>query len=539
MKRWLPLLLIFVSATAFAADPSAQLGLGSKLMDRFAEILSGFEAVLRSAALSLFIVLLLIENSVWGIKQIVNESLEAGSLALKLGWNFIVWGFFAWLIKDSHDIMSSIIATFFKLGQDATGLGPLDVSGMLSLGVNTALAIPAAADLNAFSFLDKPLIVLTAIIAEIMMLAAFFVTAAQLVMAQVEAMIVIAAAPILLAFGALSFTRDIATKVLSHALGTGVKILTIYIIAGVMAKIGPDFAAILKANGAQIFSSPAQLLEVIAVSGLMVILAFFVPSIASAMLSGSASLSGGAAIGGAMGAAAAGAAVGAAGIGALASTGGKAVGAATDIAAGATGIAKALGAGYSSGTDLGLGKLGAAAHSVGEVSKHGLGLMSSGVSGAATNAKSAFAEKVDASTGGKIASSIEATRGGSMSPASGSGAAPSAPATAASGSQASASGSATAPVSSASTPTTSSSSGSAGASAPNYVPPPADMGNASGASISGSGAGVEPPRSTLGKIADAASGALNATHSTLNRGQEHVIDDRAQVGAHIDTKVSH
>lgn len=429
MKRWLPLLLIFVSATAFAADPNMALGLNTKLMGRFAEVLSEFETVIRSAGLKLFVVLLLIENSVWAIKQVVNDSLDMGGLALKLAWNFIVWGFFGLLIKDSHHIMSSIIDTFFKLGQDATGLGGLDATRLLATGIDTTLAMFANADVGVFSVFDKPLILLTALIAVVLLLAAFVVAAAQLVMAQVEAMIVIAAAPILLAFGALSYTRDIATKVLSHALGTGVKILTIYIIAGVMAKIGPDFAAILKANGAQIFSSPGQLLEVIAVAGLMVILAFFVPSIASAMLSGSASLSGGAAIGGAMGAAAAGAGIGAAGIGALTSGGGK-LGAATNVAAGANGITQAVGAGYSSGADLG--------------------------------------------------------------------------------------------------------------SHPNYVPPPTDTGNAAGASISGSGAvPAEPPRSTLGKIANAAAGALNATQSTLSSGREHVIDDRVQVGAQIDTKVSH
>lgn len=447
MKRWLPLLLIFVSATAFAADPNMALGLNTKLMGRFAEVLSEFETVIRSAGLKLFVVLLLIENSVWAIKQVVNDSLDMGGLALKLAWNFIVWGFFGLLIKDSHHIMSSIIDTFFKLGQDATGLGGLDATRLLATGIDTTLAMFANADVGVFSVFDKPLILLTALIAVVLLLAAFVVAAAQLVMAQVEAMIVIAAAPILLAFGALSYTRDIATKVLSHALGTGVKILTIYIIAGVMAKIGPDFAAILKANGAQIFSSPGQLLEVIAVAGLMVILAFFVPSIASAMLSGSASLSGGAAIGGAMGAAAAGAGIGAAGIGALTSGGGK-LGAATNVAAGANGITQAVGAGYSSGADLGLGKREASAHSVGE--------------------------------------------------------------------------------------------GATGTSHPNYVPPPTDTGNAAGASISGSGAvPAEPPRSTLGKIANAAAGALNATQSTLSSGREHVIDDRVQVGAQIDTKVSH
>lgn len=552
MKHGLLLiLLLFGSAAAFAADPGAALGLNTVLMDRFTEILAGFEAVLRPAGLKLFIALMLIENGVWGIKQLVNESLEIGGIALKLGWNILVWGFFAWLILKSHTLMSAIIDTFFQLGGAATGLGGLDAKRMLGMGIETSLAISANADIGAFSFLDKPIIVLTAIIAEILLLAAFVVAAAQLVMAQVEAMIVIAAAPFLLAFGALSFTRDIATKILSHALGTGVKILTIYIIAGVMFKIAPDFAAILKANGSQLFSSPGQMLEIIAVAGLMVLLALFVPSIANAMLSGSASLSGGSALGAAVGAAAGAAAVGAAGIGAATTAGGKTLGAATDAAAGATGLAKALTAGYSSGADLGLGKLGASAHAVGEVAKHGLGLMSGGISDAATNATGAFAEKVEASTGGKIAGSIEATRGGSMS-----GAVPSSPAAqsgtpaAASGSGASSPVSSSAPAATASgsqasapaTPASASSvaSSSLGESSAKYVPPPADMGNASGASISGGNAGpAEPPRSTLGKIADAAAGALDATHSTLSNGREHIIDDRAQVGAHIDTKVTH
>lgn len=587
MKRILAFVfLALLSSTALAAaDPSASLGLSGRLMDKFIEVLQGFEGVIRPAAMQLFGTLMTIELAVWSYKQIINGIEDVGSFALKLSWNIFIFGFFGWLMMNSHQLMSAIIQTFFKLGQDATGLGPLDAVSMLSTGVNTALAIPKAADLGMFSFLDKPLVVLTAIIAEIMTLAAFFVTAAQLVMAQVEAMIVISAAPIILAFGALSFTRDIATKVLSHALGTGVKVMTIYILAGVMVKIGPEISAVLAENGAQFMSSPGQLLEIIGIAGLMVLLAFFIPTVAGAMLSGQASLSGGSAINSAMGVAAGGAAIGAFAIGGAQQAASAAGGAAMNAAASAGGIAQALKAGVGEAGDLGKSGAEAAGFATGRVVGQGLGMAASGIGSALSGLGESFSEKMSGSTGGKIAAAIENSRGGSMSgvPAPASAPAPdpspassgssagsglidtsgnvgqaladraatsggAGNASAASGGAAGSSSGSTPGASNAPTPAPGMNGGAApaggyGASASNLGSPvlpasSAGNGDASGASISGpspNAGNADKPKSKIESFAD----VLGSTHDMLSRGKEHIIDDRAQVGAAIDTKASH
>lgn len=572
--------LMLFAVTAQAADASASLGLGGKLMEVFASILSGFESVLKTAALSLFGILMLVEMGVWTTKKALHEEFNLETFGGQIAWKIIIWGFFMWLMKDSHKIMSAIIDSFFKLGTDSTGLDRLDAVGMLGLGIQTALAILNKADISALDIFKQPLILLTALLAVLMLLAAFTVTAAQLVMAQVESMIVIAAAPILLAFGALSFTRDIATNVMKHALSTGVKILTIYIIAGVMAKIGPAFSDVLIANSEQIFSSPGQLLEVIGVAFLMLLLSFFVPTIASSMLTGSSGLSGTAALGAAMGAAAMAAKTAGGLVSGAAGAAGAAGNAAAGVAAGAGGLAKALGAGYSAGMDMGKSGVGAAAHAAGEVAKHGLGMGVSSVGNAVKGAANSFADKVNNSTGGQIASSIEATRGGSMSgtgsgdsgggtgggtggsaggdsgasvapgadasasdsaPASstaGGGAAPAASSSSGASSGSGSAGSRVAPPSAAGA--TASATSTSGASSPakkleGYTPH--DLGNASTASIGGPG-GESKPRSTLGKLADAAGSTLGSTGGLMQEGREHILDDRTQVTASIDTRGS-
>lgn len=563
MKKLIAFVILsLASSLAFASDPGGALGLGTTLMDRFAAVLQGFENVIRPTAMTLFVTLMLIENSVWAMKQLTNDGFQLESITGKVVWNIFVWGVFFWLLRDSHTIMKAIIDSFFKIGQNSTGLGPLDAVGMMYLGVQTGLAIPQAADIGAFSFFDKPIIVLTAIIAMFLLVSAFVVTAAQLFMAQVEAMIVISCAPLILAFGGLSFTRDIATKVLSHALGTGVKILTIYIIAGVMAKMGPEISAVLLANSSTLMSSPGQMLEVIAVSGLMTLLAFQVPSIAGAMLSGQSSMSGNSAISSTLGIAAGGAIAGMMGLNAAKEAAGGLAKGAGGAAAGAAGLAQALGSAYDAAGDVGKTGMSGAVHAAGTVAGQALGMMAGGVGDAVASSTNRFADRVASSTGGKIAANIEAGRGGNMSQASGSssgdasagassGGAASADASSGGDAPGGASSAGAAPAAASSggaAPAGRSSAGAApsGGSSNNPAPAPqanlsgfvpSDMGNASTASISGGSSADEKKKSKLGSLTDMAANALGSTHDALSRTKEHVIEDRTTVGANIDTKL--
>ncbi len=555
MKARSYLVFVLLLCTSVAAH-AAGLGLSGQVMDAFKSTLNGVEAALRPAALSMFGTLMAIEMGVWVTKKVLHDEFTMETIAPQLAWKILIWGFFGYLLRESHTILSAIVDTFFKFGETATGLQKLDATGLIEQGVATVLAMLDQASLGPLSFFDKPLIVLTAIAAMLLLMLAFVVAAAQLVMAQVETMVVVAAAPVLLSFGALSFTREIATNVMKHALSTGVKVLTIYIIAGVMVKLGPVFANVLTANSAKLFSSPGQLFEVIGVAGLMVLLAFFVPTIASSMLSGSSGLSGTAALGAAMGAAAAAATGGAAAAAGLGGATKAAGGAATGAAAGATGLAAALNAGLASAGDQGLSGMAAGAHALGTVAEHGLGMAGGAVGIAAESAKSAFGGKVDQSMGGKIASGIQAERGGSVTGVS-------APSTNAG------SGSTTAPASTlAPAPQISAASGSSATGAPVGASTQADVapapeagpvaeagptpsynvpaptapapqgdnlagytpaGDASSAALSGA-TQARQPKSTLARMTE----ALNHASELLDASKEHIIEDNTAVAAAID-----
>lgn len=522
LLHWVVLVtLLGCVVSAQAADATQPLGLGTPVMDAFAEIAKSFEAALKPAGLRLFGLLMLIEASVWSFKTLMQDETSVGSWAFGLTQKIMIWGFFAWLLKDSHGIMTAIIRSFFVLGGTATGLGAtLNPSDLLYTGIETAVAISSDADLTALSFLEKPLIVLTAILAELCIMAAFVVAAAQLVMAQVEAMVVIAAAPVLLSFGALSFTRDIAVNVLRHALSTGVKVLTIYMIAGLMTKLGPVFTQVLRDNSEQLMSSPGQLLEVIGVALLLLLLSFFVPTIANSMLSGSTGLSGTAALGAAVGAAAA-AATGGAAAASVAGTVGKA-GAAGAMEA--TGIAKALGAGMESAHDMGLSGASAMGYAVGEVASHGLGLGFQAASSMTSNVGSAFAAGVEGTTGGKIASAIQASRGGAMEglPADFRSSTPPPSTPGVAGGSGTGSEQAEAAV-------------AAGSRTPGSAK--AGMGDATGASIGGTevatGANVSSSVAPNKGVAEHAADRLHSLSGLIQIGQDHLksMDDRTVVTA--------
>lgn len=552
------LLCTVVGAQAFGATPAApdKLQLTNKIMGAFSDVLGGVEASLRPAASKLYGILMLIEMGTLTLKLFFEDKLNIESILSMLVKAIVVWGFFWSLLQNSHMFLSAILDSFMHFGKTATGLPNLDAVSLVQQGVATVLAMINQASLGPMSFFEKPFIVLTAIVAMLLMMLAFVVAAMQLVMAQVETMIVIAAAPVLLSFGALSYTREMATNVMKHAVATGVKVLAIYILAGVMVKLGTSFAEVLTANSANLFSSPAELFGVIGGAGLMALLAFHVPTIGNSMLSGSSGLSGTSALGAAVGAAAAAATGGAAAMLGLGGAAKAAGGAATGAAAGAAGLSKALDAGLAVAGDQGLSGMAAGAHALGTVAEHGLGMAGGAIGSAAESAKSAFGGQVDRSIGGKIASSIQAGRGGSVagmpSPSTDAGSssttapantpAPAPQNSAASGSSAPGAPAGASPQAGVAPAPEAGPVAEAGPTPSYNVPAPTapaqqrdslagytPAGDASSVTVSGAAQAQRTP-STLGRMTD----ALNRAGDLLDASKDHLIEDKTAVSASID-----
>ena len=430
--------------------------------------------VIKSHAQWLFWALVMIDFG-WSSVVYALEKQDISEIIVSIVKKIFPIGFFWMLLTASDTWIPAIINSFIMIGQNSTGQGELSPSTIISDGADLFFSsYTIMRDLNT---LEAFAVVLPITIVSFTIFCAMLYVAFQLLMANIEMYIVCGGGVILLGFGGSRWTTDFATKYLQYSLSVGIKYLVIYLIVGG----GKTLISNMTINPDNLIPSMITLLGTVLIFAGLV---FNIPKIASGMASGQAQLSAGSAFQAMVAVTAA-----TAGAAAVGMAGAKA---ATTIAkeglAGGGGLAKALGAGLKAAVDLGKSGMSAAAHATGEVAKHGLGLGVDALGSAVKGAQSGFSDMVNQSTGGKIASSIEASRGGSLSSGS------------------SSSGSSSASQNGSSSPTASSNgSGDKASATPasagtsqdtNAVPsaPPSKAassssaaGNASGATISGSG----------------------------------------------------
>lgn len=498
--QWLAALLLLVACgSVFAEETAEQVKILNAIGDFYKPLQTTWFHVIKGYAERLFWILVLVDVGWSGVIYALEKN-DIGEIVVSLTKKIFPIGFFWSLLKFADTWIPAIINSFVQIGQQAGGTGAVTPDGIIYEGASVALGILQT--IKTLGVFDSLAAVFPLVIISIIVFLCYAFVAVQLLITLIESYMMIGAGVILLGFGGSRWTTDFATKYLQSAVGTGLKLMMLYLILGA----GKSIFGNTMIDPDHLMGTAFAALGAALVYGY---LAFSVPAIASGMMSGSPALTAGGALGAAvtMGAAMAGAAA--------ATSGGvsAAAGAVGGAAAGAGGIAKALGAGYSSALDSGKSGMSALAHAGGEVAKHGLGLAAGGIGDALKGGADSFADKVANSTGGQIASSIEATRGGSMSgaapnspaaqgsaPATGSGSGPSSPASspapAASGSS---SGS---PAASSPSTTTASSAptggGSASVSTPTGSANTAPVGDASSASI-GPGSTVSPPTDAGGQ----------------------------------------
>lgn len=397
--------LAFVAPSAFAQTPAPE-PLSFQVMDKIGALYMSktfqWSETIRVYAIKLFLMLAAIDFG-WLCVNFIFEKKEFEDMMYSVGKKLMTLSFFLFLLMSSNTWIPQVIDSFSKIGKEATkasvattpdgivangfdaAIGVFQILGELDLGEKMAAAMPASL-IALFIFL------------------AFLWTAAQLLVAQIESSIAIGAGIILMGFGGSRWTTDMATKYKQYVVATGVKLMLMYIIVGTGATLFNDIK-LVSGDGFL-----ASMLVALGSSLMYAFLATKVPAMASGMMSGSPSMGAGDLMTAAIGAGAAIAGMGAAGA-ALGKAGAGAVGGG---AAAATGVGQALGAGLQSGLDMGKSGAGLAAHAMGEVGSHGLGLASGAIGDRMASSSAGFGERVANSAGGKIATSIQASRGGSM-----------------------------------------------------------------------------------------------------------------------------
>ncbi|TCK31785.1 type IV secretion system protein TrbL [Paraburkholderia sp. BL8N3] len=397
------MLLLTAVLSAHAQSTDSSFSLLNGVQAKFQPLQYQWGAKIKVYAQRLFWALAAVDFGWTCITYIIEKNDIADMLGSLVRKVMTITFFFA-LLKMSDTWIPMIINSFTQIGQDAGGSGASATPDQIvTTGWSTALGMFQA--LSNKGMTEKIAMALPITALSMLCFLAFLFVAVQLLVTLIETYIAIGGGIIMLGFGGSRWTTDMASKYMQYAVATGVKLMVIYLIVGAGQTLF-DQNAMIDANALL-----KSCMTAMGAGFVYAYLAFQVPSIASAMMSGSPTMTAGGMMGAALTAGAAmagaGAAAAAGGMGAAKGLGGA--------AAGATGLAKALSAGVNSGLDLGKSGTALASHALGQVGAHGLGMAKGSIGDAVGGARSNFAQSVDKSAGGKIASSIEATRGGSVS----------------------------------------------------------------------------------------------------------------------------
>jgi type IV secretion system protein TrbL len=387
--------LLMIASPAFADTSGYDLG---SIMDKYQAAATQFGSNITAVALKLCYTLFAID-----LTWTVLGRLLKGSDVVEIGTTLIMrvmWvGLVVWVINNPS-VPLAFVNGFIQLGKtgaSTTAISPGDVFWqgidlvnmmMTKFSDNATVAgVPVPAGIAAMA---NPFAAILIGIALIVIVVCYAMLAAQFAVAWVQLWFYLAVYPIVLAFGAMKWTKDIAMKVITTPLVYGVRFMAIYFIMAVGTTLAQDFGTEI-ANLSLTNLTPIW--TILAGSVLLFMLTLKVPTLAADLLGGTASLSAGDGVG-------AGLVAG----GAVAAVAGGAYAAGSTLANGVGGALKAGQAAITQAREA--GAAGAVGSAVGEAAMDGIkGLGSNSMGGR-------LADRMDTKTVGiretKAAASVSA-----------------------------------------------------------------------------------------------------------------------------------
>lgn len=309
--RWLlPLLLLSL------AVPSAYAGNGvlDQIQGTFQQASTGWMSSSLNLARPLFFGLAGLEFA-WAAINYTLRKNDLGELLTAMTLKILGIAFFAMLLTEAPTWIPPIINSFTQAGQTVGGGGATSVSGtvgpseILTQGIDTAAKVVSVANginnqqtAGSVSLLSpgKSLAaigtnLLSSIfigMAGLMVILGFLAIAIQLLITTIESYIVIGGGALMLGFAGSRWTLPFSEKYFGYAVSVGIKLFTIYLVAG----FGGQLANIIIQHWAAVQSSgqtvgPLDFLTAGATSLAYGAVGYMVPGIAGSMMNGSPSMS--------------------------------------------------------------------------------------------------------------------------------------------------------------------------------------------------------------------------------------------------------
>ncbi|HEX7647593.1 MAG TPA: P-type conjugative transfer protein TrbL, partial [Noviherbaspirillum sp.] len=369
---WLLMLasLVLVASPAFA---TGEYDLGS-IMTQYQTAATQFGQNITSIALKLTYTLFTLDICWLAASRTLKnaDAVEIGTaVIMRLMWASLV----IWLINNPS-VPLAFVNSFIQIGKTGAGTTAISPSDVFWQGVDmvnlmmtkfsdnsTIAGVPVPAGISAMS---NPFAAILIGMALIVIIVCYSLLAAQFAVAWVQLWFYLAVYPIVLAFGTLKFTRDMAMKVITTPIVYGVRFMAIYFIIAVGTTLASAFGTEI---GNLSLTNLAPIWTVLAGSVLLLMLTLKVPTLASDLLGGTASLSAGDGVGAGL---VAGGAIGAVAGGAYALGTGAANGVAGAIKAGQSAIAQAREKGATGMMATTAGAVGAIGSAVGEAAMEGI-----------------------------------------------------------------------------------------------------------------------------------------------------------------------
>ena len=221
-----------------------------------------------------------------------------GGAALKI----FTYGFFWTLIQMAPTWIPLITQSFISMGTSISGGATvITPSGVMEQGAISALQIwnawsPSA---NPFSWGNDVIMGLTVVLSMILTLLGFMLVSLQLLMTQIEFTLVSGVGILMLGFSGATFTTMFSEKYFGYIVSTGLKLMFIFVIAGLGTQISQLAASSITTWQTAGNFSPVASLSLAIVMLMYGVFGMQVPSIAGALMNGSPSMSAGSIAGGA------------------------------------------------------------------------------------------------------------------------------------------------------------------------------------------------------------------------------------------------
>lgn len=214
--------LFVMSAHANAAIDATSI---DNMIVKFQTAASTWQAPLLNYATNLFWILAFIQFS-WAMIGLAFRGDDLSIWASTIVNQIMYVGFMSWLLMNSATFAEAIVNSFRQAASTASGYSLLTPSDFFVNGWKIVQEILNS--VSAWSPIDS----LGMLIASIIIMIAFALICAFLVLALVEMYIVVSASVLMMGFAGSQWTKDYALKTIQYAVSVGAKIFILQLIAG-------------------------------------------------------------------------------------------------------------------------------------------------------------------------------------------------------------------------------------------------------------------------------------------------------------------